>query len=96
MKRENFKDNHVWLPKEFQIRERMFGFGIAALRKITEERFYQEFLKDEEKVKKIKEKFIDKEGDIMDVLALLFIMEYRFKKEWDFAKEEWVEIKSHK
>ena len=44
-------------------------------------------------MKEIKNRFKDKVDDIWDVKALMFVMEYRFKKVWDFEKGNWIEIK---
>lgn len=44
------------------------------------------------KMKEIDNRFKDIVDDIWDVKTLLFVMEYRFKRVWDYEKEEWVEI----
>jgi hypothetical protein len=90
---EKFKENNVWLPRKYQIEERLFGWGIQKLKDLAIKRFNDEFLLDTEKMKEIKDKFKDKKGDIWDVKALIFIMEYRFRSKWDYDKEEWIKIK---
>jgi uncharacterized protein (UPF0335 family) len=90
---EKFKENNVWLPRKYQIEERLFGWGIQKLKDLAIKRFNDEFLLDTEKTKEIKDKFKDKKGDIWDVKALIFIMEYRFRSKWDYDKEEWIKIK---
>lgn len=87
---EDFKSSHVWLPKKHNI-DRLLHTGIQGQNNLTVDRFYNEFLKD--KGKEIKNSFKDKVDDIINVEALIFYMEYEFGMEWDYKKQEWVDIK---
>jgi hypothetical protein len=44
-------------------------------------------------MKEIENRFKDKVDDIWDVKALMFVMEHRFRKVWNFENEEWIKIK---
>jgi hypothetical protein len=57
-------------------------------------RHYQnDFLKNKKKMKEIENRFKDKVDDIWDVKALMFVMEHRLRRVWDFDKQEWIKIK---
>lgn len=92
---EELIENNVWLPLEYDIRERVFRtYGLASIRELVE-KSYSDYLgkywENKEKLKKIKEHF---EGDeISNALALMFVMEKYYKKRWDFEEQDWVEIK---
>lgn len=87
---KNFKSKYVWLPRGFHIIERVLGEGIPKLINSTVSRYY-EFLKDEEKLKDIEDRFKDKVDDIMNVNALVFCG-YEFGRFWDFEQQDWIEI----
>ena len=88
---KNFKANYVWLPREYDIKDRMLGWGNPKLRDLALDR-YNKYLEDEERMKEIEDKFKDKVDDIWDVKALIFLMGHRFKSAWDFDRQDWVEI----
>jgi hypothetical protein len=44
-------------------------------------------------MKEIENRFKDKVDDIWDVKALIFVMEHRLRRVWDFDKQEWIKIK---
>lgn len=87
---EDFKKNHTWLPRAFQLERRVWKtWGTALIRRLEEKR-YVEFIKNEERVEKVKKYF---EGDeVLYALALMFVMEDHNKK-WDYEKQEWIKIK---
>jgi len=88
---EELISNNVWLPRDFNIQERIFrDYGLASIRKLVEDS-YGEYLSNEERVKRVKEYF--KGDEIMNVLALMFAMEKYYNKRWDYKNEEWIEIK---
>ena len=92
---KKFKAKYVWLPRENDLKEsRMLGASRPPkIRDFALEHYHNDFLKNKEKMKEIEDRFKDKVGDIWDVKALMFVMEYRFRSVWDFDKQEWIEIK---
>lgn len=88
--REGLIDNNVWLPLEYQMRDKLFRtHGLVSIRELVEKQ-YCEYWEDEERIKKIREHF---EGnEISNVLALMFVMKKYYKKQWDFDKKDWAEI----
>ena len=91
---KKFKAKYVWLPRGHDIEDRMLGASRPPkIRDLVSEHYHNEYLKKEEKMKEIDNKFKDKVDDIWDVKALMFVMEYRFKSVWDYKKEEWAKIK---
>ena len=91
---KKFKAKYVWLPRGHDIEDRMLGASRPPkIRDLVLEHYHNDFLKNKEKMKEIEDRFKDKVGDIWDVKALMFVMEYRFRSVWDFDKQEWIEIK---
>ena len=92
---EDLVKNNVWLPLDYQIREKLFRtHGLASIRELVEKSYsdyLSEYLENKEKLNKIREHF--EQDEIMTVLALMFIMKKYYIKQWDFDKQEWVEIK---
>ena len=88
--KDELKENYIWLPKNYEIRERLFPKFAGGAVKIIEliEKQFSEFIED--KVEQIKTHFSEKPDNIMDVLAVLFVMEYRSRKAWNFDTGEWV------
>jgi hypothetical protein len=75
-KADELRANFVWLPEEYQIRERLFpkfARGAAKLIELIEEQ-YSEFR--DNSIEKIRRQFSEKPDNIMNVLAVLFVMEY--------------------
>ena len=92
---EELIENNVWLPLAYQIRDKLFRtYGLASIRELVEKsysEYIREYFENKEKLKKIKGHF---EGDeISNALALMFVMEGDYKKQWNYEKEEWIEIK---
>lgn len=89
---EDLVKNNVWLPLDYQIRERLFRtHGLASIRELVEKSYsdyLHEHLENEEKLNEIREPF--KQDEIMNVLALMFVMEKYYEKRWDFDEDNWV------
>lgn len=90
---EELIENNVWLPLEYQIREKLFrSYGLASIIELVEKsysEYIREYSENKEELKKMREHF---EGDeIGNVLALMFVMKRYYKKQWDFEKQEWIE-----
>lgn len=89
---ENFKSNRIWLPRGYQVINRLLPTGIQGQNNLMMN-CYKEFREDKDKMKDIGDRLKDKVGDINDVKALIFYMEYECGMTWDYDKKEWVEIK---
>ncbi len=91
---KKFKAKYAWLPRGHDIKDRMLGASRPPkIRDLVLEHYHNDFLKNKEKMKEIENRFKDKVDDIWDVMALMFVMEHRFRSVWDFDKQEWIEIK---
>jgi len=90
--KENSKSNRIWLPKEYQIRNRLFLIGTQLQNTWRLNEYYEKFLKDNDKMREIEDWFKGKVGNISDVKALIFYME-GYDMVWLNDKKEWVEIK---
>lgn len=89
-KEKDFFDNNIWLPQYFQIMQRLFpriAQGAPGIVKNLNDSYYDYW--ESKKVEPfLNEHFPDREKD--HARAIMFIMEYWFKKEWDDKKTEWV------
>lgn len=89
-------ENNIWLPLDYQIKERLFkSYGIKNLREKIEKEcssFITEYLKNKEKSKKIESCFGDNRTEIWNALTLMYWMRKYCQKIWDFDKEDWVKI----
>ncbi len=95
-KMKKFKAKYAWLPRENDLREsRILEASMPHKIKkwVLVRHYHNDFLKNKEKMKEIENRFKDKVDDIWDVKALMFVMEHRFRRVWDFDKQEWIEIK---
>ncbi len=94
-KADELRANYVWLPKEYEIIERLlpkFARGAAKLIELIKEQ-YSEFIYNHVEI--VKSQFSEKPVNIMDVLAVLFFMEYKAHKVWNFDSEEWVDTQNN-
>lgn len=90
---EELIGNNVWLPLEYQIREKLFRtYGLASIRDLVENK-YAKYLSDIcnnlEELNLLKEHF--EEAEISNAISLMFVMKKYHKKQWDFEKQNWIE-----
>jgi len=93
--KEDLKKNYIWLPKHYEIRERLFPMFAGGAVKIIEsiEKQFSEFIKDN--IEQVQSHFSEKPDNIMNVLAVLFVMECRSPKVWNFDTEEWTKTQNN-
>lgn len=90
---EELIGNNVWLPLEYQIREKLFRtHGLASIRDLVEKE-YSKYLSDicnnSEELNLLRKHF---EGaEIVNAISLMFVMKKYNKKQWDFIKQNWIE-----
>lgn len=91
---KEFFANNIWLPQEFQIRERLFprvAYRIQGIIKNLNDAYYA-YWKSNKAEPFLNEHIQDRERE--HARALMFIMEYSFRKEWVDKNNEWESIAS--
>lgn len=87
---KEFFKNNIWLPQEFQIIQRLFPRIACAVPGIIKNlnNAYYEYWESKRVEPFLNEHFQDREKD--HARAMMFIMEYWFKKEWSDHDANWV------
>ena len=87
---KEFFDKNIWIPQDFQITQRLFprlAFGVQGIITNLNDAYYK-YWESKKAEPFLNEHFQDRERD--HARAILFIMEYSFKKEWSDKDANWV------